>query len=385
MKAAAPRPSPRPHGLAESGASFAERIIDWQRTHGRNDLPWQWRSGERPDAYRVWLSEIMLQQTQVSTVIPYYERFLAAFPTLPALAAASVDEVMALWSGLGYYARARNLHRCAGIVVERHGGEFPRGGASIAELPGIGRSTANAIAAFCFGERAPILDGNVKRVLCRSFGVDGYPGEAAVERALWQLAEQLLPSSDIAIYLQGQMDLGATVCTRSKPRCDACPVADSCVAHAEGCTGDLPAARPRAAVPQRHSSVLVLLADDRVLLERRPPQGIWGGLLSLPELPAGTDPAAAARQLNCVATAFRPLPQLQHTFTHFRLTLTPLLAEVDSLPAAQEPLRQWLPLQEIEDAALPTPIRRILRQLITDKASRNSRLPAACSAAEELP
>ena len=212
--------------------TFAETLIAWQRGHGRHGLPWQVR-----DAYRVWLSEIMLQQTQVETVIPYYQRFIARFPDLPSLAAAPVEDVLTLWSGLGYYARARNLYKCARVVMERHGGAFPADPALLAELPGIGRSTAAAISAFSFGTRAAILDGNVKRVLARCFGIDGFPGNKAVETALWTLAESLLPATDVDIYTQAQMDLGATVCTRGRPACGRCPVAARCVALREGRVG----------------------------------------------------------------------------------------------------------------------------------------------------
>jgi A/G-specific adenine glycosylase len=208
-------------------SDFAARLVRWHKRHGRHDLPWQNTS----DPYRVWLSEIMLQQTQVATVIPYYARFLARFGTLAELAAAPVAEVMALWSGLGYYARARNLHACAQAVMREHGGRFPRGPEAIAQLPGIGRSTANSIATICFGAQAPILDGNVKRVLCRAFGIEGFPGAGAVEKRLWALAAELMPARHGATYNQAQMDLGATVCTRSKPRCEACPLADICVAR----------------------------------------------------------------------------------------------------------------------------------------------------------
>lgn len=230
---------------APTREGFAARLLNWQRTHGRHDLPWQ--ASREP--YRIWLSEIMLQQTQVETVIPYYLRFLQRFPDLPALAAASLEDVLALWSGLGYYARARNLHRAAREVRDQHDGQFPRTAAEIANLPGIGRSTAAAIAAFAHGERAAILDGNVKRVLCRVFGVEGFPGSAAVDRELWALAERLLPEAEIGRYIQAQMDLGATVCTRSRPACGRCPFAADCIAQRSGRIAELPTPRPRKAVP----------------------------------------------------------------------------------------------------------------------------------------
>ncbi|WP_018988663.1 A/G-specific adenine glycosylase [Aromatoleum toluclasticum] len=341
---------------------FATRLIAWHHGHGRHDLPWQ----NTRDPYRIWLSEIMLQQTQVDTVIPYYARFLARFPDLASLAAAPVDDVLALWSGLGYYARARNLHRAAQAVMTRHGGEFPRHAATIAELPGVGRSTAAAIAAFAFGERAAILDGNVKRVLCRVFGIAGFPGERAVEQRLWALAEELLPPTGIGTYIQAQMDLGATLCTRGKPACGRCPMAQICVALRDDRVAELPAARPKKAVPQRHVRVAVIVADGGVLLERRPPSGIWGGLLALPEIPDGEADAArwVATRYGLAAQATRPLPPLNHAFTHFRLEITPLLVEADGHGhMAADADHRWLALDSLADAGLPTPVRRILAEL----------------------
>jgi A/G-specific adenine glycosylase len=337
--------------------SFAQRLIDWQRRHGRHDLPWQ----NTTDPYRVWLSEIMLQQTQVTTVVGYYTRFLERFPDLPSLAAAPVGDVMALWSGLGYYARARNLHTCARTLMERHGGAFPREPAAIAALPGIGRSTANAIAVFCFGAQVPILDGNVKRLLCRSLGVDGFPGTPAVESRLWRDAAALLPANDVATYIQAQMDMGATVCTRTRPRCGTCPLAEDCVARREDRVAALPTPRPRKAVPERRATLLVLRAADRVLLEERPPAGIWGGLLSLPELPDDAAVAAYCEQrLGLRLLTVSPAPTFSHAFTHFRLHIRPLLCAVEPLPQATEPGLRWVERKDLARAALPTPVRKIL-------------------------
>ncbi|HTY98364.1 MAG TPA: A/G-specific adenine glycosylase [Rhodocyclaceae bacterium] len=340
--------------------SFAQRLVRWQRRHGRHDLPWQ---GDC-DPYPIWLSEIMLQQTRVATVIGYYERFLARFPDLASLAAAPVGEVMALWSGLGYYARARNLHACARAVVRDHGGRFPRQPQRIAALPGIGRSTANAIAAFCFGVPVPILDGNVKRVLCRHFGIEGFPGTPAVERDLWRLAESLLPTREVGAYLQAQMDLGATLCTRSRPDCQACPLATTCVARSSGRIAELPAARPGRTRPERETTALVLLDGGRVLLQERPPAGIWGGLLSLPELPAKTTPEACAGKLGCRLRSKRALRPIRHAFTHFRLTVKPLVCAVSAIPGVAEPGLQWLAAGELAGAPLPAPIRRLLAALL---------------------
>lgn len=334
--------------------TFAQRLIDWQRHCGRHDLPWQGTH----DPYRVWLSEIMLQQTQVSTVIPYYARFLARFPTLADLAAAPVEEVMALWSGLGYYARARNLHQCAQTIITAHDGDFPRSPAEIARLPGIGQSTAHAIAVFCFGARAAILDGNVKRLLCRCFGVEG--SGAKVDQRLWQLAESLLPKQQVATYIQAQMDMGATICTRTKPRCAVCPVATLCVAYVESRVGELPTPKPRRAIPQQAVALLVIRHGDRVLLVQRPPTGIWGGLLSLPELPEGEDAAGfCAQHLKLRINAVSPAPTFQHSFTHFRLSIQPLICT--TLTKLKPPAGyRWLDRQDWAGAALPTPIRKIL-------------------------
>ncbi len=347
-------------------SDFARRLSAWQRTHGRHGLPWQ---GGR-DPYRIWLSEIMLQQTQVETVIPYYARFLARFPDIASLAAAPVEDVMALWSGLGYYARARNLHRAAQQVVERHGGHFPASAAEIAELPGIGRSTAAAIAAFSRDERVAILDGNVKRVLCRYFGIEGFPGEKAVENRLWALAESLLPEQEIGVYIQAQMDLGATVCTRGRPGCNRCPLAEDCSARQQGRQTELPVARPKKAIPRREARFAVAMrGDGAVLVERRPPSGIWGGLLALPEIPAGLaegDIAAwAADTLGVRSAAPQALAPLSHTFTHFILDIQPLRLPVEAelARARDDAALSWLPAAATAEAALPTPVRRILDTL----------------------
>jgi A/G-specific adenine glycosylase len=345
-----------------SAASFARRLLAWQARHGRRGLPWQ---GSR-DPYRVWLSEIMLQQTQVATVIPYYQRFLARFPDVRALAVAPLTEVMPLWAGLGYYARARHLHRCAQIVAGPHGGRFPDAVDALAELPGIGRSTAAAIAAFCFDRRAPILDGNVKRVLARHFGIEGYPGAAAVEQRLWQIAQRLLPpAAAMPAYTQAVMDLGATICTRRAPRCADCPVRATCVAWRSGRTAELPAARP--ARVQRIETAVLLLAvhRGRVLLERRPPRGIWGGLLSLPQFARPAALRAAAAALDPLAAPAALAPR-QHAFTHFTLRFTPYRLRVTRIHAVP-PATLWLPWRDLESAALPAPIRTLLREQATEK------------------
>jgi A/G-specific adenine glycosylase len=346
-----------------SPSPFSLRLIDWQRQYGRHDLPWQ----QTRDPYRIWLSEIMLQQTQVGTVIPYYQRFLERFPSLEALAQAPLDAVLEAWAGLGYYARARNLHRCAIRVVGELGGKFPQEPHAIAELPGIGRSTAAAISAFAFGTRTAILDGNVKRVLARCFAIEGFPGAAKTEKTLWTLAESLLPDGAIEAYTQGLMDLGSTLCTRRKPFCAACPMHDLCIARREVRQAELPAAKPRKVLPERETTLLVLSDGQRVLLERRPPLGLWGGLLSLPE--GGIAEARAiARGHACRLLAMQALPGFKHTFSHFRLHIQPLLCtvEITGVQVAESGW-EWLAHGQVERAALATPIRRILRQL--DKTS----------------
>ena len=356
-------------------ADFAARIVAWQRDHGRHGLPWQ---GTR-DAYRIWLSEIMLQQTQVSAVLGYYTRFLERFPNVQALAAAPPDDVMAAWAGLGYYSRARNLHRCAQIVVAEHGGVFPRHADQLAALPGIGRSTAAAIAAFSTGARAAILDGNVKRVFARAFGIEGFPGDKRVEDLMWRHAEAALPDSGIEAYTQGLMDLGAMVCVRGRPAClatpAACPLHDLCRARAAGITDRLPAPRPRKALPERAVTVLALLHAGRVLLERRPERGIWGGLWSLPEIAAGP----AEEGLHPVAEALArthaqaygetglalPGASLSHTFTHFRLEIHArcfdMTHAIDApVPQGVATQAQWHPLEALHTIGLPAPIRTLL-------------------------
>jgi A/G-specific adenine glycosylase len=338
--------------------NFAQRLIEWQEQHGRHGLPWQ----QTRDPYAVWLSEIMLQQTQVASVIPYYQRFIARFPDLAALAAASQDEVLAHWSGLGYYARGRNLHRAAQLVVAQHGGVFPSAPESVVALPGIGRSTAAAILAFAFGQRRAILDGNVKRVLARCFGIAGFPGAKAVENRLWQQAEALLPESGIETYTQALMDLGATVCVR-KPSCAACPLGSGCVAYNEKRVAELPTPKPRKPLPQKETALLVLLRQGEVYLEKRPPTGIWGGMWSLPEAPVLA--AGCLESLGMAGAEVSPLPERLHTFTHFRLRIVPRVFEVtELLPGAREPGGLWLTLADALGAALPKPVRDILKGLV---------------------
>ena len=344
--------------------SFAQHLITWQRSHGRHDLPWQGQ-----DAYRVWLSEIMLQQTQVATVIPYYRRFVASFPNIAALAAASEEQVLAHWSGLGYYARGRNLHKAARIIVERFHGEFPHKFEDIVELPGIGRSTAAAVCALAYHERRAILDGNVKRVLARYCGITGWAGENKVEEQLWLQAEVLLPQQDVATYTQALMDMGATVCTRSRPRCVLCPVQDDCIALKTERTAELPSPRSRKAVPERHAVFLLLMHGNDILLEKRPGSGIWGGLWCPPQF----DDEIASRdwflRSGMEARGGERLATFTHTFTHFKLHITPLRVELARKPLrVAEPGSVWLDVGEALGAAIPTPVRMMLTKSVRDKS-----------------
>jgi A/G-specific adenine glycosylase len=337
-----------------SGApDLATRVIAWQRQHGRQGLPWQ---GSR-DPYRVWLSEVMLQQTQVSTVLDYYARFLARFPDVAALAAAPLDDVLGLWSGLGYYSRARNLHRCAQAVVAEHGGAFPPSAAGLATLPGIGRSTAAAIAAFCFGERVAILDGNVKRVLGRALGFAGDLAEQRQERALWQLAEGLLPAQGVEVYTQGLMDLGATVCLQRRPQCDNCPLRSDCVALAQGRPEAYPVKTRKLKRGRRHNGLLCLWQGDSVWLQQRPGTGVWASLWSLPE---AADADAWEDQCAAWPGEGERLPPFVHVLTHLDWTLEPFVwrlpagAEAPALPG------QWFTRETALQMGLPAPIRKLI-------------------------
>ncbi len=356
-----PRRAPRP-----APPAFSTRIVRWQRAHGRHGLPWQ---GTR-DPYRIWLSEVMLQQTQVATVLPYYERFLARFPTVRALADAPEDEVLALWSGLGYYARARNLHRAARAVRERFGGAFPATFEALATLPGVGRSTAGAIAAFSGGERRAILDANARRVIARHAGIEGEASSARVLSALWAEAEARLPRSGIEAYTQGLMDLGTGVCVPRDPRCLLCPVTADCVARAGGRIEAIPAPRRRAARARRRVGMLVVLRAGEVLLEKRPPSGIWGALWSLPEIDAEEEPAPAlAREWGIEAGEVSALEPFEHAFTHLTLEVRPwrvLARRAKRLAEGRQ--AAWLALDDLSGAALPSPVRRLLASLPTNAA-----------------
>lgn len=348
---------------------FRAAVLDWYDEHGRKSLPWQ----QDITPYRVWLSEIMLQQTQVGTVIPYFERFTERFPDVTALADAQIDEVLHLWTGLGYYARARNLHRAARVVVAEHGGEFPRDVEQLAALPGIGRSTAGAIASISMGLRAPILDGNVKRLLARYFGIDGWPGERTVEKRLWDHAERLTPDERVRDYTQVMMDLGATLCTRTRPGCERCPLAASCVALHEQRIEELPGKKPRRTLPVRTTFMLMLENDGgEILLERRPPSGLWGGLWLPPQTDDLEAPAVQLASLGVQPDgAPEHLPGFRHTFSHFHLDITPVRMRVRPTAIAERDDLRWVSPLAPGVVGLPAPVKRLLAEY---RASRQARL-----------
>ena len=346
-------------GAMPGATSFARRLLAWYDRNGRHDLPWQ----RGTTAYRVWVSEIMLQQTRVQTVLPYYRRFLRRFPNVRELAEASPDDVMAHWSGLGYYSRARNLHRAARIVCERHHGRVPRKRQDLERLPGIGRSTAAAILAFAHGERHAILDANVKRVLARHADVAGWPGNGDVSRRLWRTAERRLPQTRVADYTQALMDLGALVCAGNDPECAACPVARDCRARIAGRVHLRPTPAPKRERPDRRIILLMALHKNRLLLERRPPAGIWGRLLSFPE---AADRRAARTWYTTrlgEPDVARYWPEIRHDLTHVRLLLVPLKLEYSALrPGVREDDRlAWHPLSPA--AGVPAPIERLIAEL----------------------
>ncbi|MEB2872828.1 A/G-specific adenine glycosylase [Pseudomonas rhizosphaerae] len=342
-----------------SPEQFSSAVLEWYDRNGRHDLPWQ----QDINPYRVWVSEIMLQQTQVSTVLNYFDRFMAALPTVQALAEAPEDEVLHLWTGLGYYTRARNLQKTAKIVMAEHGGEFPHNVEKLVELPGIGLSTAGAIASISMGLRAPILDGNVKRVLARYTAQEGYPGEPKVAKALWATAERLTPQTRVNHYTQAMMDLGATLCTRSKPSCLLCPLEKSCEAHMLGLEIRYPVPKPRKAVPQR-ATLMPLLAnrEGAILLYRRPSSGLWGGLWSLPQLDDLNDLDHLADQHALHLLGRRQLPALTHTFSHFQLAIDPWLVQVEQTAHhVAEADWLWYNLATPPRLGLAAPVKKLLQ------------------------
>jgi A/G-specific adenine glycosylase len=344
-------------------ADFSAPLLAWFAQHGRKDLPWQMD----PTPYRVWVSEIMLQQTRVVTVIPYFQRFMDRFPDVISLASADLDEVLRHWSGLGYYARARNLHRAAHLVADRFGGRVPEILEDVMDLPGVGRSTAGAILSLACGQRHAILDGNVKRVLARFHALDGWPGQASVQSRLWTLAEAGTPAVGVADYNQAIMDLGATLCTRSRPTCERCPLAVDCAARAAGRQRDFPAPRPHKVLPRRRTRMLLLRnAADEILLERRPPVGVWGGLWSLPEIEHGPPLDAWCREhMGLDVHVIEEWACMQHTFSHFQLEITPVLAhaQISAEGVREAHNRIWCrPAGRDDRGGLPAPVERLLER-----------------------
>jgi A/G-specific adenine glycosylase len=347
-------------------SEFSSRLIAWQKIHGRHNLPWQ----NTTDPYALYLSEIMLQQTQVTAVIGYYTKFMQRFPDIATLADATQEEVLQYWSGLGYYSRARNLHNTASIIMDTHHGVFPSDVAVMQSLPGIGRSTAAAIASFAFNQIETILDGNVKRVLARHFLVEGWTSSPKVEKALWDIAESLLPEQGMVAYTQGLMDLGSTVCTRSKPKCSECPLKASCKALAENRTKDLPTPKPKKVIPQKQTTMLLILNGNEVMLEKRPQSGIWAGLWSFPEISMHEIASEVAlKRFGLEVEAEEPLAIIQHVFTHFKLEISPQTLQVTRQVQTNKPNTIWLPIEDAISAAIPAPVRRILQSLTTIRRS----------------
>lgn len=342
--------------------SFADRVLHWFDRHGRNDLPWQ----QDVNPYRVWVSEIMLQQTQVQTVIPYYMRFMQSFPDAASLASADIDAVLQHWSGLGYYARARNLHAAAKIIRDEYAGIFPTAFDDVGKLPGVGRSTAGAILALAHDERHAILDGNVKRVLARHAAVDGWPGKTKVSNRLWELATMRTPPRRIAAYTQAIMDLGATLCTRSKPGCGACPVSEDCKARLADAIVDYPGRKPKKAKPLRNTTMVMAVSGQSVYLERRPPTGIWGGLWSLPEVDDVSD--WCQRTLHGIPENTQSCAILRHSFSHYDLDIQPIVVRVAAISSrvADSPDTIWHRISEEPPGGMAAPVQQLINSLKTN-------------------
>jgi A/G-specific adenine glycosylase len=348
---------------------FAGRLLAWFDTHGRKDLPWQ-----VDDAYRIWVSEIMLQQTQVQTVIPYYERFMRRFPDLVALADAEIDAVLEHWSGLGYYARARNLHKAAQLIRDDFDGRFPETFEAACALPGIGRSTAAAILALAFDQRHAILDGNVKRVLARHRAISGWPGKSRVAKQLWAAAEESTPADRIADYTQAIMDLGATVCRRSRPLCETCPVNDDCRARKEGTIAEYPGRKSRPEKPLRETTMVLAVRDGALYLERRPPAGIWGGLWSLPELDHGDVDQWCRARLDALASQRQSWSTLRHSFSHYELDIHPVVVHIDasSSKVAEDGDAKWHSLDAAPPGGIAAPVRKLIESLRSEIHVQNN-------------
>ena len=350
--------------MTSSSLDFASRLLAWYRRYGRKHLPWQ----RDIDPYRVWVSEIMLQQTQVTTVIPYFERFTASFPDIGTLADAAQDAVLAHWSGLGYYARARNLHAAAQIVRDAHAGVFPTDFDTVVALPGIGRSTAGAILAIACGERHPILDGNVKRVLARHAAIAGWPGSSAVAKQLWTLAERRTPAARVNHYTQAIMDLGATLCTRRRPDCAACPVADDCRARQTGTVERYPGRKPKPVKPLRQTTMVLAVESASVYLERRPASGIWGGLWSLPELAADSPSDWCEARFAVTPAESVRWSTVRHSFSHYDLDIEPVVLRLAAAPRklADDDAGHWVPLHSAPPGGMATPVKKLIDVLRND-------------------
>ena len=339
-------------------SSFANRILSWFDSHGRKDLPWQ--QGKTP--YSVWVSEIMLQQTQVKTVIPYYQKFMQRFPDILTLANAPHDEVLHHWTGLGYYARARNLQKAAQVIRDQYDGKFPQDINDVIALPGIGRSTAGAVLSLACAQHHSILDGNVKRVLARYFAVDGWPGKKDVEQALWQYADSLTPNSRTGDYTQAMMDMGATICTRSKPKCDSCPLQQNCLAFAQGRQSELPGKKPKKEIPVRTTVMLIPMWQSQVLIYQRPPSGLWGGLWGFYEADSLDKLDATAQQLALGQYTRLTLEPFRHTFSHFHLDIQPVILQLEQPSSSQVNEKQqiWYDLLKQPNVGLAAPTKKLL-------------------------
>ena len=347
--------------------NFAPLVLDWYQRYGRKTLPWQLEK----TPYKVWLSEVMLQQTQVATVIPYFERFMARFPTVNDLAVAPQDEVLHLWTGLCYYARARNLHKAAQTIAADHGGVFPTNFDAVNALPGIGRSTAGAVLSLSLGQHHPILDGNVKRVLSRCYAVDGWPGEKKVENRLWQIAEEVTPAKGVEQFNQAMMDLGAMVCTRSKPKCELCPLNTRCEAYAHNSWAKYPGKKPKKTLPERTAYMLMIQHDDGVWLEQRPPVGLWGGLFCFPQFASVEELDSGVTKYGVTLDQLQQQTAFRHTFSHFHLDIVPMWLNLRSVPGCMdEGAGLWYNLAQPQSVGLAAPVERLLTQLAKEHSSQ---------------
>ncbi|MDN5679110.1 MAG: A/G-specific adenine glycosylase [Ewingella sp.] len=353
--------------MKQAQNQFAPAVLEWYQRFGRKTLPWQLEK----TPYKVWLSEVMLQQTQVATVIPYFERFMARFPTVSDLAAAPQDEVLHLWTGLGYYARARNLHKAAQTIASEHGGVFPTDFEAVNALPGIGRSTAGAVLSLSLGQHHPILDGNVKRVLSRCYAIEGWPGEKKVENRLWAIAEEVTPAKGVEQFNQAMMDLGAMVCTRSKPKCELCPLNTQCESYVQNSWAKYPGKKPKKTLPEKTAFMLMIQHKDNVWLEQRPPVGLWGGLFCFPQFASEEELESGLHKYGVTLNQLQQQVAFRHTFSHFHLDIVPMWLNLRSVPGCMdEGAGLWYNLAQPQSVGLAAPVERLLTQLA--KESPNS-------------